>query len=121
MTMNKWFQYLAIFSLVSLLGLAMWAALPASAHMSPGGMQYPPDCCDPDGKECGPVPDHTIVEVPEGYAVQLQPGDHHLLTKPWRYTFRHGWKSIKWATDGEKHACCNTVTCFCIIVPPKGF
>ena len=112
------------------LGLALVLILSGSddakSHMSPGGMQYPSDCCDPLGEECSPVDPKYITESETHFFIDIPAEGHPLLNT----RVKRGWQKFfgerrnpKWkdATDGEYHACCKNQACFCIIVPPKGF
>lgn len=117
--------------------IALALCHPALAHMSPKGMIYPTDCCDKEGKECGPIDPKHLTEDENYFYLDLGPEDHHKLTgrvtRKFEKIVRGNWNDrIKFSTDGDTHACCVSVRnaydiakpshyCFCIIIPPRNF
>lgn len=77
---------------------------------------YPLRCCYGVGKlngDCAPIPTKSVSETPEGYRVQLMPGDHPMVTAP--LTFLVPYSEAETSVDGGFHACFRkdmTVRCF---------
>lgn len=98
-------------------------AVPAAAHTAPSGWAYDPECCS--DKDCAPVPDAAIREVPGGYRVIIAPGTHPSV--PARrvaldFFVPHGDPRIRVSGDGKRHACISRTAgiLYCIYVPPGG-
>ena len=55
--------------------VVFWLFMVGGAHAH---SWYDPACCS--GKDCAPIPSHTVTVTPDGYHVRLEPGDHPLVT-----------------------------------------
>ena len=100
-----------------LAGAATLLATTACAHSAPSGMAYDPYCCN--GQDCRPAPDGSVRAVKGGWAVTLNPGDHPMVTKPFRAVLPHG--EAKPSEDAEFHVCIwPRDTLRCLYVPQGG-
>lgn len=104
-----------------LLVLAMIALSlsPALAHS-----WYDPACCSEH--DCARVPVQTVTATPDGWRVQLQPGDHFMVTQTIDQMVPYA--SALESQDGDFHACIvprmsgyeQTLVVRCLYVPPMG-
>lgn len=111
----------------ALMGLLVVAgiALPpgnADAHQAASGWTYPPACCKGDkvGGDCEQIPATTVKTGPNGFVVQLLPGDHHLVTRRQTYLIPYG-DQIP-SGDGNFHICLHPTEDHenCFFAPPDG-
>ena len=100
--------------------MGVMAARVAHGHEAPSGWQYPSDCCDPDGQECDPIPEHAVQSVKGGYLVTLRPGDHKYVTREVRFMVAAN--KVRASGDGGIHACISPTQCclWCLILPLVG-
>jgi hypothetical protein len=49
----------------------------AHPHSAPSGWAYDPTCCS--GYDCAPAPVGSVTATPEGWRVQIEPGDHPMV------------------------------------------
>jgi hypothetical protein len=88
----------------------------ATAHGPGTTWSYPPACCSGDAHsgDCERIPLTSVRIDRSGYAVVLNPGDHHLVTGRHRYFIPHG--SEIPSGDGDFHICLHPsereVNCF---------
>lgn len=91
-----------------------------NAHDAGTGWYYPPSCCDGNGAigDCQVIPANSVTEAPDGFAVVLFPGDHHLVTR--KQSFRIPYGSEIRSGDGNYHICLypTQATVFCFFAPP---
>ena len=97
---------------------ALLIASSAAAHTASSGMQYDSWCCS--GQDCAPIPSKGVTVQGTGYRVELNVGDHPMLTQHHIYIVPY--QQVKNSTDGQYHICFwpdeNTVRCF--YAPPQG-
>lgn len=69
--------------------------------------EYPTRCCwgPANGRtgDCGMIPSSAVKEGPDGYELNLQPGDHPYVTKPSRFVVAYDKAEV--APDGAYHVC----------------
>jgi hypothetical protein len=88
----------------------------AYAHDAPSGWAYDPYCCNGDGEtgDCQMIPSRTVKVVEGGYQINLEPGDHRLVTH--NHTFLIPQRKTMHSPDGAYHLCLfpdeNTLRCF---------
>lgn len=119
----------AIFAIVILImfGVVYVVTGQARAHHAPSGLwTYPPGCCNsaathPTG-DCAPIPEMSVRETPDGYAVTLAPGQHPKL-KSKGYSGLIPYRSARPSPDGEYHICLSTdgARRYCFFSPPMAF
>lgn len=127
MTRNFAITFLAI--LAGALAVALFATF-ARAHEAPSGWEYDQKCCD--GRDCGQVPDASVIIQETGYFVVLTAGDHQMVSSRVEQFIPFGSREIKISRDQKYHAC--IVAPFdgmtwedmqpyirCLYVPPQGF
>jgi hypothetical protein len=82
------------------------------AHTAPSGMEYDAWCCS--GTDCAPISSKAVTPQGTGYRVELNAGDHPMVTKHHVYTIPY--QAVKRSTDGGYHICFfpdeDTVRCF---------
>lgn len=89
----------------------------ARAHEAPSGWSYPAGCCS--NRDCNRIPASRVSEGPEGYRVELFPGDHDMV--PTGASYLIPYSLAKQSPDGEYHLCIlPSGTMLCWFVPPKG-
>jgi len=95
----------------------------AYPHSAPSGWKYPPDCCDPEGWECDPIPAEAVKQLPNGmWEITLTAKDHKFVPRtatkdnPMVYNYP---SAIRASGDGEYHACIskNGQTIHCLFIP----
>ena len=75
---------------------------------------YEPSCCS--GRDCARMAFEEIGQTREGYVLDLEPGDHPMITRAQRYVVPYGDRRIKLSQDGFFHVCIlahsQTLACF---------
>lgn len=64
---------------------------------------YDPACCS--GRDCAPIPFHTVQIVPEGFKVTLTHADHPLVPAGETVEQIIPDDAVKTSLDGQYHAC----------------
>jgi hypothetical protein len=111
-------QYRAFFRGLILGAIIILAAKAALAHS-----WYSASCCS--GKDCAAVPIESATWTPEGWIVELQPGDHPMvITHAIRELVPFAKERI--SQDGDFHACVRTEAAvmdrvICLYVPDGRF
>lgn len=99
---------------------ALFLATAAHAHDAPSGWAYPLACCYP-GDDCAQIADATVTALPQGYWVEIQPGDHpKVIDAPFMAFVPYGSSTIRDAPDGLFHACILGGRVQCLFVPGMG-
>lgn len=101
----------------------------ARAHTAPTGWSYPLSCCS--GMDCGEISGAKVQELPTGYRVTIDPGDHQMVIQHTVYDVPYDDARIKDSPDGVYHICIGQQFAregrvdggrlICFFVPPKGF
>lgn len=96
--------------------LAWLLATTASAHG-----WYDPACCS--GQDCMAVPVNSITPTPDGWLVDIQPGEHPLVSHRLTQIVPYDDRKARVSQDQDFHACVgkHTQSLFCIYTPPMGF
>lgn len=94
----------------------------AYAHCAPSGWCYPPDCCDPSGQECDPIPAAAVEVVGDWYYVTLTPQDHKYVKETTIYKMHKNYPKLRPSGDGEYHACIgvNGLQMYCLFLGVQG-
>jgi len=71
-------------SVISLAVMSIGLVVASDAHQASSGWSYPPACCKGNdvGGDCHAIPGSGVSKGRRGFSVVLNPGDHHLATKP---------------------------------------
>ncbi len=99
--------------------LALTACAPVHAHDAETGWPYSTFCCS--GQDCTHVEPGVVTITPEGYRVQIGPGDHPLATREYDQTFPPDHFRIQQSGDEDFHVCLWQGKIRCVYVPVMGF
>lgn len=87
---------------------------------------YDPACCS--DQDCARVSPSKVTAGPDGWIVELQPGDHPLVSTFVSHTVPYGDRKERQSMDGEFHACVHLPGpvhegqgLICLYVPPMAF
>jgi hypothetical protein len=111
-----------------LLSLAiLWVLQAVAVAHTSHGQVYEAACCrstaDAHGGDCAPIPEESVTAGPDGWVINLKPGDHPLVTRPHRFVIAYNSSKIRPATNGMFHICLwpTEDDDRCLYVPPQGF
>ena len=76
-------------------------AIPTASQ--PLGWAYPLNCCS--GQDCAAIPASRVSTMPDGYHIEVGPGDHQFVTRPTLFIVAYNDRKVKPSPDGEFHLC----------------
>ena len=81
--------------------------LEARSHQAPSGWSYPLSCCS--GTDCNQIPASRVETRPDGYHVNVVPGDHDFITRATLFVIPYDDETVKPSPDGKYHLCISQV------------
>jgi hypothetical protein len=85
--------------------LMVLAVVMASAHGAPSGWVYDSKCCSTG--DCAFVEPKHVTVSPEGFVVELQPGDHPYVKVHIRQVIPYTSERLRQSGDDHYHVCVN--------------
>ena len=96
------------FAFLYVAAVAFMLSRPAAGHDAPAGWSYDLACCS--GVDCAPIDSDRVKITPDGYVVEVGPGDHPLITIPSTYVFPFDDTRVRFSPDGTYHLCVSAIT-----------